>query len=482
MTTGPRMADLTADQVRIAASPELRTASEMLAGYAAGNLSPLDVMEATLARANSIGSALNAFLTVDADGALEAARNAEVELSREGIRPDRPLLGLPVSVKDLTATAGLRTTRGALRLSGHIPTSDAPAVARIRRAGGIVFAKSNTSEAGWKGDAGNRLLGSTANPWGRSRSSGGSSGGAAAAVAAGIGPLATGTDSAGSIRIPAAFCGVVGLKPTHGLVPYVPPSVDRLAHLGPLARSTADAALLLGVIAGMDPRDPSSAPAPPGLTQGLDHCPHLRIGLSTDLGFGQPTAESVATVRSAADSFAQLGHDVVELGSGIADPYPVLDTIWAAAEAGGYEDLVPHLDQLEPGYLRMIQRGRGLSAAALVRAEEARARLCADLESMTSDCDLLLTPTMPDTAFELGQPGPGGVEDLTWSPFTYPFNLTGQPAISLPIAIARDGLPLSIQLVGRRFEDALVLRAAAALEAECEWDAGFPDLWSRMED
>jgi aspartyl-tRNA(Asn)/glutamyl-tRNA(Gln) amidotransferase subunit A len=464
-----------------ASSGWLATATALRRAYASGELSPVEVMSATLERAATLGATLNAFMTIDADPAMSAADAAASELRDRGIPEDRPLFGIPVSVKDLTATAGLRTTRGSLASADHVPTADAPAVARIRRAGGIVFAKTNTSEAGWKADAGNRLIGPTSNPWDLSRSSGGSSGGAAAAVAAGIGPLGTGTDGAGSIRIPAAFCGVVGFKPTAGLIAYVPASADRLAHLGPLARSVEDAMLLTSVMAGDDDRDPFSVSK---AACNLDAEPQVaaRIGMSLDLGYGDPSEAAVRATREAGAALAGEGHLVAELEQGIADPYPILETLMAGAEAAsyaeGFERVRPVLD---PGHVAQIELGRRLTGLELAAAAERRLELNDAVHELMRDVDLLLTPTMPTGPFRLGLDGPAGSAGLSWTSFTYPFNLTGQPAITLPAGFDEDGLPLGIQLVARRFDDALLLAVARAYERARPWSEGYPALWRDLE-
>jgi len=464
-----------------AGSGWLATATALRRAYASGELSPVEVMSATLERASTLGATLNAFMTIDADPALSAAEAAAAELHDHGVPEDRPLFGIPVSVKDLTATAGLRTTRGSLATSDHVPTADAPAVARIRRAGGIVFAKTNTSEAGWKADAGNRLIGPTSNPWDLGRSSGGSSGGAAAAVAAGIGPLATGTDGAGSIRIPAAFCGVVGFKPTAGLIAYVPASADRLAHLGPIARSVEDAVLLTSVMAGADDRDPFSVSIGP-CNPGAEPQACTRIGMSINLGYGDPSEAAVRATRAAGAALADQGHVVVELDQGIADPYPILETLMAGAEAAsyaeGFERLRPLLD---PGHARQIELGRRLTGLELAVAAERRLALNDDVHELMRDVDLLLTPTMPTGPFELGLDGPAGSAGLSWTSFTYPFNLTGQPAITLPAGFDEDGLPLGIQLVARRFDDAVLLSVARSYEHARSWSGGYEALWRDLE-
>lgn len=321
--------------------------SELRAKFAARLISPVDVMADVLRLADDINSELSAFITIDHEQAMLAARAAQERIARQGDAAwqGHPLLGMPVSVKDLIATKNLRTTRGHRGLRDWIPDHDAPAVARLRSAGAIVFGKTNTSECGWSAATVNQLGQPTANPWNRSRSAGGSSGGAAAAVAAGLGVAAIGTDGAGSIRIPASFCGVVGVKPTMGLIPYLPRCSDRLSHVGPLTRTVSDAALLLDVMAGPDVGDPGSAGLrPPRAAARLTPSEGVRIawcptfaGMAADQGV-------LACTEKAAAALAGAGHVVERVTLDVEDPYPALITLLAAAEARSLASAVepPH--------------------------------------------------------------------------------------------------------------------------------------------
>lgn len=415
------------------------------------------VLAAIAARDGGIG----AYLAVAGDAAVRAAEAADAEIAARGADAwrDRPLLGLTVSVKDLIQTADLPTTRGSL-LPNARPRADAPAVARLRRAGAIVVGKTTTSEYGWSASTVGRVAPPTRNPWAPDRSAGGSSGGAAAAVAAGLCDAAIGTDGAGSIRIPAAFCGVVGLKPTFGRVPYVPAGADRLAHLGPLTRTVADAAELLAVLAGPDRRDPDSGLVPAG-PPGPDR---PRIGW---LEF--PGTEP--GVRAAGDraraALVARGARVETLELPFADPYPALLDLLAAAEAAGTDPAAEEL--ADPGRRAVVHYGRTLGGAAVARAEETRLALRVRLAAVMGTYDLLAMATVPIEPFAVDAIGPAGATDLrwlSWAPAAHPFNLTGQPALSLPVGLTPAGLPAGVQLVGPVGGDALVLATALGLEAE----------------
>ncbi|MDP9370799.1 MAG: amidase family protein, partial [Chloroflexota bacterium] len=314
------------------------SALELRERYRQRDLSPVEVAETILARIEKLNPRLTAFITVTSDLALEQARAAERAYVPGG--EPGPLAGVPISIKDLTPTKGIRTTRGSLLSTDWVPDEDVPFVERVRAAGAVELGKTNTPELGWKGDSGNRLVGPTHNPWRHGRTAGGSSGGAGAAVAAGLGPLAQGSDGAGSIRIPAAFCGIVGFKPSFGLVPLYPPGLfGDLAHLGPMTRTVRDAALLLDVTAGADPRDRLS------WSSGVDYLAAcdggvrgLRVAWSPDLG-GRPIEPEVRRVaEDAACRFTELGCEVEEADPGLPDPWEVVDQILSAAMAGYHKE------------------------------------------------------------------------------------------------------------------------------------------------
>lgn len=445
--------------------PVCRSIRETRQLFLTGRSTVVEHVENVLAAVGDVDPTIGAFVAVADDRARSEADAADQLIGALGevAFRDRPLLGVPVAVKDLIQTRDLPTRRGSL-LPNRRPAVDAPAVARLRAAGAILVGKTATSEYGWSASTVSRVAGPTRNPWAPERTAGGSSGGSAAAVAAGLSTAAVGTDGAGSIRIPAAFCGVVGFKPSFGRVPYVPPSAERLSHLGPLAREVADITALMAVLVGPDHRDPDSvagAAAPTAAPTAL------RIGW---LEFPGTTDEVRAVTGMVEPVLARLGHRVERIAVPFTDPYGALVDLLAAAEAAA---ATPEEDQLcDPGRLALVRYGRTLTGAALLRAEETRMALRARLHRVMERYDLLAMATVPITPFaadDVAPPAttdPDGLRWLAWSPATYPFNFTGQPALSLPAGVTPHGLPVGVQLVGRVGDDDLVLRAASRLEAE----------------
>jgi aspartyl-tRNA(Asn)/glutamyl-tRNA(Gln) amidotransferase subunit A len=433
--------------------------------YLRGDFTIASHVQAVLTAIRERGTDLGAYTAVADAAALREAEEADRLVARDGQAAfaDRPLLGITVSVKDLIQTQDLPTTRGSL-VPNRRAAADAPVVARVRAAGAIVVGKTVTSEYGWSASTVSRAAGFARNPWAPGRTPGGSSGGCAAAVSAGLCTASLGTDGAGSVRIPAAFCGVVGFKPSFGCNPYVPPDVERLAHVGPLARSVADITELMSVLPGADYRDPDSmtrSHAPAGELTGL------RIGW---IEFPGTTAEIRRITQAVLPVLASQGHHVEHIEIPFADPYPALVDLLAAAEASSTarED-----DQwCDHGRLAVVRYGRTLSAAAVMRAEEARLALRARLGLVMESYDLLVMATVPIEPFAADAIAPAWAarpEDLlwlAWSPATYPFNLTGQPALSLPVGVTSAGFPVGLQLVGRLGDDELVLAAGGRIEAE----------------
>ena len=461
------------------------SASELRKLYVAKTLSPVEVTRTILERIEHLNPTLNAFTVTTSELALKQARAAE-QAYAGGDAP--PLAGIPTSIKDLTPTRGIRTARGSLIDPDWVPEEDAPVVERLYAAGAVMLGKTNTPELGWKGASGNRVFGPSFNPWNLAKTPGGSSGGAAAAVSAGLGPLAQGSDGAGSVRIPASLCGIFGFKPSFGLVPQYPSSaVGDLSHLGPMTRTVRDAAMMFNAMAGADARDRLSWSSGIDYTRDLDSGVHgLRIAWSPTLGYAQVASDVLETSEQAALTFRELGCELEQADPNLPDPVNTLDVMWSSAMAGYFAktlDEVRHL--LDPGLVGLIERAASLSAADLAHALQQRNAYYTGMREFMDQrhFDLLLTPTLPVTAFTAGLDEPDGwqratLAPLDWTPFTFPFNLTGQPAATVPCGIDRNGLPVGLQIVGRWRDDSTVLRAAAAFESAMPWSSFRPPLGS----
>ncbi len=456
------------------------SADELVERYHRGELSPVEVTDAVLERIERLNPALNAFVTVTPERARKDARRAE-EAYRTGDPP--ALAGVPVSIKDLVPTKDIRTTRGSLLSADWVPDFDPVFVQRLYDAGVVMLGKTNTPEGGWKGETTNRVAGTTFNPWNLNRTPGGSSGGASAAVAAGLGPLAQGGDGAGSIRIPAAFSGVFGHKPSFGRVPYPGSSPTQLAHTGPMTRTVRDAAMMLDVMAGPDPSDRHSLAKAPSFVEDIEGgIAGLRVAWSLDLGYATVDPEIAELTTVAARKFEQLGCHVEEAHPGLADPWEIIDILFAMGQAGvvanRLDEVGPLLDQ---GRLRLIERALDWSAVDIQQAMSRRDEYWDGVRTFFETYDLLLTPTCPVAAFQAGIDFPPEIDGvamsyLSWTPFTYPFNLTGQPSASVPCGFTVDGLPAGLQITGRWRDDAAVLRAAARFEEIAPWADARPAL------
>ncbi len=451
--------------------------------YQKHEVSPVEVTEAILRRIDQLNPNLNAFITMTPELALKGARIAEQAYQTGGSLP--PLAGIPTSIKDLVSMTGIRTTRGSLLYKDWVPDYDAPIIERLHEAGAVILGKTNLPELGWKGDSTNRIIGSTQNPWKHGRTAGGSSGGGTAAVAAGLGPLAQGSDGAGSIRIPSSFCGIYGLKPSWGLIPQYPASaVELFSHLGPMTRTVSDAALMLNVMAGADSRDRLSLPTETDYLAGLEgDIAGLRVAWSPDLGYALIEPEVREIVEKASLRFSELGCHVEAAHPDLEDPWEsIVHVIWASAFAGLHlHDLDAVRDQIDPGLVRVIEQGLQLSGAEVALAYARRNDYYHTWRQFMDRYDLLLTPTLPVTAFTAGDDHPGQINGqpttyLNWTAFTYPFNITGQPAASVPCGFDHGGLPVGLQIVGRWRDDVTVLRASAAFEALAPWAEKYPPL------
>ena len=459
-------------------------AAELSAGFAAKAFSPVEVSGALLARIEKLDGALNAFCLLDAPTALAQAKASEARWHKGA--PLSALDGVPVAIKDLLLTAGWPTLRGSKTIDpGQAWNVDAPAVARLREAGAVLLGKTTTPEYGWKGVTDSPLTGITRNPWDPGKTPGGSSGGSAAALAARLAPLAIGTDGGGSIRIPASFSGVFGLKPTYGRVAAFPPSpFGTLAHIGPMSRDVTGSAMLLDVISGSDARDPFGLPpAQDGFTARLDDGVRgKRIAFSPAMSFASHVDSEVAVlVAAAAQKFESLGA-VVEA----ADP-PLLDgedpkadfrILWWAGAGfllGDYPEEKKAL--LDPGLRAMVEEGMTIPLRRYQQAAMARAAYASAMRQFMARFDYVLTPAVAVTAFDVGQLSPwapNGNAWLDWTPFSVPFNLTQQPAASVPCGFTRAGLPVGLQIAGRLYDDGGVLAAAMAYQAAAPFFAAAP--------
>ncbi len=449
------------------------SAAALLRCYRRRELSPVEVAQACLARIGRWNGLVQAFCHVDEAGALAAARASEARWQRG--EPLGLLDGVPATIKDLVLTRGWIPRRGSHTTEGQPPaTADAPVTARLREAGAVLLGSTTTPEFGWKGVTDNPLGYVARNPWDVSRTPGGSSGGAAVAAALGMGALHVGTDGGGSIRIPASFTGIVGLKPTFGRVPAWPLSpFGTVAHLGPMARTVEDAALMLTVISQPDIRDWHALPADGtdyriGLERGVAG---LRIAASPTFGFVEVDEEVAAAFAGALAVLAQLGARVELVDPPVGRPGGIFARTWFPAAARVLEKLPLEMrPRLDPGFVAMAEQGARYGRAEIQDAMLERGELGVAMQAFLAEYDLLATPSTALPAFAAGveYPDPARPERWSeWATFSYPFNLTQQPAISVPCGFTVAGLPIGLQLVAAKYAEAQVLQAARAFEAAC---------------
>ena len=459
-------------------TPEIAflTAVEAREAFQSKRLSPVELTEAVLERIDQHNQRFNAYCLVDAESAIAQARASEERWNRG--EPLGALDGVPTAIKDLILTRGWPTLRGSLAINPNQDwRDDAPIVERLRQSGAVLLGKTTTPELGWKGVTDSPLTGITRNPWDESRTAGGSSGGSAAAVVLGMATLAVGTDGGGSIRIPAGFCGCTGLKPTFGRVPVWPVSpFGSLSHAGPMTRTVADTALMMDVIAKPHARDWTALPddgvnyshALTGGVKGL-RIAYIPNFISPQFGSVQVDPEVAAAVRRAAKVFEDLGAHVEEMNAPFDDLLDLFTLFWHAGAAQVLSSYEPEARaKMDPGLQEIAAEGSSYSLMPYLEATTQRGNLGVKLSQFHERFDLLLTPTLPLPAFEAGHEVPQGWSGRrwqTWTPFSYPFNLTQQPAISVPCGLTASGLPIGLQLVGAKYRDALVLRAAHAYEA-----------------
>lgn len=467
----------------------------MAAEIRARRLSPVEVTQAVLERMERLEPTLHAYCTPTPELAMETARRVEAAIV--GGQQVGPLAGVPVAVKDLICTRGIRTVSGSRAYEDFVPDEDDVVVERLKAADAVILGKTNVPEFGYSGVGHNPVFPATRNPWNTELTPGGSSAGSGAAVAAGMGPLALGSDGGGSIRIPSSFCGLYGLKASMGRVPLYPGTKDErlpgvsswesLEHIGPMTRTVADSALLMSVIAGPDPRDRLSVPAgdvdwtrcTEGGIQGL------RVAYSADWGYAAVDPRVRAVVDDAVEAFERdLGCTVERVDPSWPHPYEAfwaivanesdLRGLRAMVERIGADNMTPHVVD----FIRTEWTAEQFTDALMVRKAVQNG-----MWRLMQDHDLLLTPTLAVPPFEVGIQGPEvidgrSVEPFEWLHFTYPLNFTGQPAASVPAGWTDDGLPVGLQIIGRHLDDSTVLRASAALEAARPWAQRWPGLVS----
>ena len=452
-------------------------ATELLSLIRTKALSPVELCRAVLDRIERLNPRLKACCAITADTALDTARRAEQAAARG--EPLGPLHGIPFTIKDLAFTRGVRTMSGSFIFEHRVTDVDAPYVRRLKEAGGVMIGKTTTPEFGWEALGDSPLTGITRNPWNPAMTSGGSSAGAAVAAASGLGPLHQGSDGAGSIRIPSSFCGIYGFKPTYGRVPMWPVSnTDSTSHTGPMTRTVADAALMLAVMAGADDWDRTSLDGAPAdyvgrLTEGIKG---LRVAWSPDLGGLRVDAEVAAVAKQAALAFPELGCVVEDVPDPrFADTHEMIRNMWNAHFAGNFgRYLAEWRDRMDPGLVAAIEDGFRYSAAHYVEMRGKKFAHSDSVRALFDTYDLLLTPSVSVTAFEVGRLNPAHFPQhdwdwFPWASFSYPFNFTGQPAASVPAGFTPSGMPVGLQIVGRRCADLTVLQASAAFEQARPW-------------
>ena len=446
-------------------------AGDLLRLYRRKAASPVEATRAALDRISRFNHAVNAYVLVDEDAAMADARASEARWMAGA--PAGPVDGVPSSIKDLTFTRGWPTRKGSKTIAADGPWDvDAPFTAHMRAAGAVILGKTATPEFGWKGVTDSPLTGITRNPWNTATTAGGSSGGAGAAAALNMGVLHQGSDAGGSIRIPCAFTGTAGIKPTFGIIPQWPASaMGTTSHLGPMTRTIADSALMMTVVGQPDDRDwYMGAPITQDWTLSLERgIRGLRIAYSRTLGYVNVNPDVARAVDAAVAVLADLGAIIDEVDPGFDDPLEIFNAHWFTGAAKILANMAPdQRDLIDPGLRRVAELGAAIGTVDYLRAVDARVALGERMAAFHRTYDLLITPTLPITAFAAGHdvpPGSGLEHWMQWTPFSYPFNLTQQPAASVQCGFGDDGMPVGLHIVGPRFRDDLVFRAAHAFES-----------------
>ena len=450
--------------------PSTFTVDSLTDAYRAGELSPVEVTQACLDRIAETEPELNAYVVVDSERALLAAGASEARW--QAAQPLSAVDGVPASVKDLVLMRGWATRKGSPHTDPHdLATEDSPVAQRLLEAGAVVVGRTTTPEFGWKGVGDSPLTGITRNPWNPELGPGGSSAGAAVAAATGSAVLNVGTDGGGSIRMPAAFCGVFGLKPTIALVPLYPPGVSGLlSHLGPITPTVTDAAHMMSIVAVPDPREiyPTQRDDTSWI-EGLDAgVVGLRVAYSRDYGHADVDPQIAAAVERTVSLLSDLGAIITEVDPGLPDCRDAFIALWDAAMARGLAGLPDdRLALSDPGLVATMRRGLALTAQQFLDADVVRQQATLAISRLLVDHDVLVSPTLPLTAFAVGSDVADSATQshwVDWTPFTYPINMTRHPAAAIPVGLSTDGLPMSMQVVGNHFDDRRVLRVARAVE------------------
>ena len=453
-----------------------KSAAKLVKGYARRKFSPVEVAKGCLAQIERHDKTFNAMVAVRPEEALAQAKASEKRWMKG--EPQGPVDGVPTLIKDLLLVRGWPTLRGSRTVDRNQAwDQDAPSVARLRECGAVFLGSTTTPEFGWKGITDSPLTGITRNPWDPTKTPGGSSGGSSAAAAAGYAPLTLGTDGGGSIRIPAGFTGIFGLKPSFGRVPAWPLSpFGTVAHVGPMTRTVEDAALMMNVIAQPDARDWHALPYDgTDYTAGIGRkLKGMKIAFSPALGHAAVDPEIAGLVRAAVKVLEDLGANVEEKDPGFEIPFETFRVLWWAG-AHALLGKLPAAKKklLDPDLADVIAEAKSISLDDYQDAVRERGLLGSRMRQFMEGYDLLVTPTLPIPAFEAGRLAPSGNGEpgkwLSWTPFSYPFNLTQQPAASVPCGFTAKGLPAGLHIIGRMFDDHSVLRTAHAYERATPW-------------
>lgn len=445
-------------------------------------LTSQEITEIIINRIQDVNQTINAYCTPTFDLARKMAKTSDDKIKNGNALGQ--LEGIPISIKDVMETKGIRTTFGCKIYENHIPEEDEVVVSRIKEQGAVILGKTNTPAFGFQPVTDNLIFGQTKNPWNLEKTPGGSSGGAAAQVISGLGPLALGSDGGGSIRLPSALCGVFGFKPTFGRIPRYPPhgvTWDTLDHYGPLVRYVKDAALIMDALAGYYPSDKHSIKTETeSYLDSLDQRPNgLKIGYSMDLGFVKALAPEIEQqVLKSAQKFSKYGWEVNPVKLRLRRAELCFNTLVTSGFA--YDlNLKKHEDILDDHLVKMIRAGQTYSAVDVKRAEAQRQKIFEEVAKTFQKIDILITPTTACTAFDLGMMYPPkingrGVSPVGWMSFTFPFNLTGNPAATVPCGWSKNGLPIGMQIIGNRFMDKLVLQVSKAFQALAPWQDKTP--------